>query len=138
MFKRTKIVATLGPATDRPGVIDALIRAGVNVARLNFSHGSAADHRRRVDAVRAACRRTGESGCNGCSLADNLITADGSRVEVDYAHQNSVGDVDAGDAKVAGITGGDNSPEPCVLRKRCRRVEGRGAAAAGGDIRPDS
>jgi pyruvate kinase len=61
MFKRTKIVATLGPATDRPGVIDALIRAGVNVARLNFSHGSAADHRRRVDAVRAACRRTGES-----------------------------------------------------------------------------
>jgi len=61
MLKRTKIVATLGPATDKPGIIDDLIRAGVNMVRLNFSHGSVADHRRRVAAVRAASRRTGES-----------------------------------------------------------------------------
>ena len=61
MLKRTKIVATLGPATDKPGIIDELIRAGVNTVRLNFSHGSAADHRLRVETVRSACRRTGES-----------------------------------------------------------------------------
>ncbi|GGK84585.1 pyruvate kinase [Amphritea balenae] len=52
MQKRTKIVATLGPSTDKPGVLEQLIRCGVNVVRLNFSHGSAADHRRRADEVR--------------------------------------------------------------------------------------
>ena len=52
MFKRTKIVATLGPSTDKPGVLEQLIRSGVNVVRLNFSHGSADDHRRRASEVR--------------------------------------------------------------------------------------
>ncbi|RTE64445.1 pyruvate kinase [Amphritea opalescens] len=52
MLKRTKIVATLGPATDKPGILDQMIRAGVNVVRLNFSHGSADDHRRRAREVR--------------------------------------------------------------------------------------
>ncbi len=61
MLKRTKIVATLGPSTDVPGRLDDLIRAGVNTVRLNFSHGSADDHRNRVEAVREACLRTGES-----------------------------------------------------------------------------
>lgn len=56
-IRRTKIVATLGPASDRPGVLDAMIKAGVDVVRLNFSHGSADDHRKRVDAVRAAAER---------------------------------------------------------------------------------
>ncbi|MGM1053077.1 MAG: pyruvate kinase, partial [Pseudomonadota bacterium] len=40
-IRRTKIVATLGPASDREGVLDAMIAAGVDVVRLNFSHGSA-------------------------------------------------------------------------------------------------
>ena len=39
-LRRTKILATLGPATDAPGVLDELIRAGVNVVRMNFSHGT--------------------------------------------------------------------------------------------------
>ncbi len=52
MLKRTKIVATLGPSTDKPGVLEQLIRCGVNVVRLNFSHGSADDHRRRAREVR--------------------------------------------------------------------------------------
>lgn len=52
MLKRTKIVATLGPSTDKPGVLEQIIRAGVNVVRLNFSHGSADDHRRRAGEVR--------------------------------------------------------------------------------------
>ena len=42
-LRRTKILATLGPATDAPGVLDDLVRAGVNVVRLNFSHGTPAD-----------------------------------------------------------------------------------------------
>jgi len=52
MPRRTKIVATLGPATDNPKVLEAIIRAGVDVARLNFSHGAAADHVRRAQQVR--------------------------------------------------------------------------------------
>jgi pyruvate kinase len=57
--RQTKIVATLGPATDRPGVLDAMIRAGVDVVRLNFSHGSAADHAARAAAVRRAAQAAG-------------------------------------------------------------------------------
>ncbi|MFQ5935533.1 MAG: pyruvate kinase, partial [Acidiferrobacterales bacterium] len=52
MLRRTKIIATLGPATDDPTVLDRLIEAGVDVVRLNFSHGSTELHRRRAKAVR--------------------------------------------------------------------------------------
>jgi pyruvate kinase len=52
-LRRTKILATLGPATDAPGVLEALLRAGVDVVRLNFSHGTADDHARRASEVRA-------------------------------------------------------------------------------------
>ena len=55
----TRILATLGPATDAPGVLDALVRAGVNAVRLNFSHGVPADHVRRAQEVREAARRAG-------------------------------------------------------------------------------
>jgi len=58
-IRRTKILATLGPATDAPEVLDGLVRAGVNVVRLNFSHGSAEQHAARVAAVRAAAERQG-------------------------------------------------------------------------------
>ncbi|MFM8736243.1 MAG: pyruvate kinase, partial [Betaproteobacteria bacterium] len=44
MLRQTKIVATLGPASSTPAVLDKLIAAGVDVVRLNFSHGSAQDH----------------------------------------------------------------------------------------------
>jgi len=53
---RTKIVATLGPSTDTLDTLRALIRAGMNVARLNFSHGTRAEHARRLDLVREAAR----------------------------------------------------------------------------------
>ncbi|GAC1654531.1 MAG: pyruvate kinase [Herpetosiphon sp.] len=52
--RRTKIVATLGPASDDREVIDRLIAAGVDVVRLNFSHGSYADHGRRIAMLRTA------------------------------------------------------------------------------------
>ena len=58
-LRRTKILATLGPATDAPGVLDELIRAGVNVVRLNFSHGTPEHHGARVAAVRAAALNAG-------------------------------------------------------------------------------
>ncbi len=56
MFRRTKIVATLGPATDDPKVLDKVIEAGVDVVRINFSHGSVEEHIRRVDMVRDRAR----------------------------------------------------------------------------------
>jgi pyruvate kinase len=57
--RRTKIVATLGPATDEPGILDALFDAGLDCARLNCSHGTAADVRRRAHEVREAAVRAG-------------------------------------------------------------------------------
>ncbi|MCK0743815.1 pyruvate kinase [Chromohalobacter nigrandesensis] len=60
-IRRTKIVATLGPASDREEVLEDMISAGVDVVRLNFSHGSADDHRRRLKAVRDAASRVGRT-----------------------------------------------------------------------------
>lgn len=57
MLRRTKIIATLGPATDRDGELDRMVEAGLDVARINFSHGTIEDHRARVDAIRAAADR---------------------------------------------------------------------------------
>ena len=57
--RRTKILATLGPATDPPGVLDALLSAGVDVVRLNFSHGDPSSQVARAQAVREAAQRVG-------------------------------------------------------------------------------
>lgn len=59
MPRRTKILATLGPATDRPEALDAVLAAGVDVVRINLSHGDLEDHRRRVEAVRSWAERQG-------------------------------------------------------------------------------
>ena len=55
----TRIVATLGPATDPPGMLEALLRAGVDVVRLNFSHGEPEAQVARAEAVRAAAVAVG-------------------------------------------------------------------------------
>ncbi len=55
----TKIVATLGPATDGPGLLTQLLDAGADVFRLNASHGSSDEHAARIDAVRTAARDRG-------------------------------------------------------------------------------
>lgn len=60
-LRRTKIVATLGPASDRPGVLEDMLKAGVDVVRLNFSHGAADDHRRRLKEVREIAQRLNRS-----------------------------------------------------------------------------
>jgi pyruvate kinase len=53
LLRRTKIIATLGPATDIPENLEKIIMEGVNVVRLNLSHGTHEEHRRRIEAVRA-------------------------------------------------------------------------------------
>src|ERR1700674_4096286 len=58
MLRRTKIVATLGPATDAPGVLERILQEGVNVVRINFSHGADMVHTR-VNAVRQCAEKLG-------------------------------------------------------------------------------
>ncbi len=59
MQRRTKIVATLGPSTDDPKVLDDMIQAGVDVVRVNFSHGTHEEHMRRAEQVRNRARAHG-------------------------------------------------------------------------------
>ncbi|MGB5336119.1 MAG: pyruvate kinase [Woeseiaceae bacterium] len=59
MRRRTKIVATLGPASDNAEILGRMIKAGMTVARLNFSHGDADEHRRRAAALREAALAAG-------------------------------------------------------------------------------
>lgn len=60
MLRRTKILATLGPATDTPEKIEAIIKAGTNVVRMNFSHGTAEDHINRANIVRDCAKKLGK------------------------------------------------------------------------------
>ena len=57
--RRTKILATLGPSTDDPAVLKRILAAGVDVVRLNYSPGKAADHAHRAAAVTTAGTKTG-------------------------------------------------------------------------------
>jgi pyruvate kinase len=61
MLRRTKIVATLGPASNDQKVLEKMIRAGVDLVRMNFSHGSAQDHMKRAETVHAAARACGRT-----------------------------------------------------------------------------
>ncbi|MBA2352885.1 MAG: pyruvate kinase [Burkholderiales bacterium] len=56
MLRRTKIVATIGPASSSPKVLERMIKAGVNVVRMNFSHGAADEHLKRVELARQIAR----------------------------------------------------------------------------------
>jgi pyruvate kinase len=58
-MRKAKIVCTIGPASSSPGVLEQLIEAGMNVARLNFSHGTHESHARAIQAIRQAAQRTG-------------------------------------------------------------------------------
>ena len=79
MHRRTKIVATLGPATDDVGVLTDMVRAGLDVARLNASHGTVEDRRRRLALVREAANRANK--CVGVllDLAGPKIRIEGFR-----------------------------------------------------------
>lgn len=59
IFRRTKIIATLGPACEAPEILEKILRAGADVVRLNFSHGTAEEHRARADLVRTIAAKLG-------------------------------------------------------------------------------
>jgi pyruvate kinase len=61
MLRRTKIVATLGPASSDKKTLARMVDAGLDVVRINFSHGSPAEHRKRVELVRFLARRAGRA-----------------------------------------------------------------------------
>jgi pyruvate kinase len=120
--RRTKIVATLGPATDDAGVISGMVAAGLDVARINFSHGTRDSQRKRAELLRAAAKAANrnvgiladlagpkiriESFTGGSvqlaeaapfALDTALDATAGSATEVGCAYQNLPGDVRAGD-----------------------------------------
>ena len=68
MNRKTKIVATMGPATDQPGVLERLIAAGVDVFRINFSHGKTAEHAERIVQAREIAGRLGRDVGILCDL----------------------------------------------------------------------
>jgi len=59
MIRKTKIICTIGPASRNYSMIEALVQNGMNVARLNFSHGINDDHRKTIENIRKACKKTG-------------------------------------------------------------------------------
>ena len=61
MSRHTKIVATLGPASSSQETLERLVRAGIDVVRMNFSHGTAEDHKARADGIRAAAAKLGRT-----------------------------------------------------------------------------
>jgi pyruvate kinase len=68
MLRSTKIVATLGPASSDPTTLERMVRAGVDVVRLNFSHGSAQDHLARAALVKDISRKVGRTVAIMCDL----------------------------------------------------------------------
>ncbi len=110
MLRRTKIVATLGPATESVAVIDKLIAAGVDVVRLNFSHGKAEDHIGRAAMVRERARLAGRD-------VGVLVDLQGPKIRTERFREGAVelidGEIfvldadlatDAGDVTSVGIT----------------------------------
>ena len=57
-MRKTKIICTLGPATDREGVLEAMVQEGLNVARMNFSHGTYEEHAKRIEAVKTLAKKS--------------------------------------------------------------------------------
>jgi pyruvate kinase len=120
--RRTKIVATLGPATDDPRIVAEMVQAGLDVARINFSHGTRDSQRKRVEMVRAAAKqadryvglladlagpkiriesfREGKVNlAEGAQFAlDTALDPDaGSQTEIGVAYKNLPADVRSGD-----------------------------------------
>src|SRR5689334_15992009 len=83
MRRRAKIVATLGPATDDPEVLRQMMSAGLDVVRLNASHGTVEDRRRRLTQVREAAQRADR--CVGV-----LLDLAGPKIRIECFREGSV------------------------------------------------
>ena len=109
-LRRTKIVATLGPATDREGELERIVEAGVDVVRINMSHGLAQEHVARAQAVRdMAAKHDRQVGVlvdlQGPKIRiarfadDNIVLEQGDK----FAFDNNVG-VNDGNQREVGLT----------------------------------
>lgn len=110
MLRRTKIIATLGPSTDDPKVLDKVIKAGVDVVRLNFSHQTADVHKKRLEKLRECAATHGRTigviaDLQGPKIRiesfrdDKIELSEGDTFTLDAAYPS-----DAGDQKSVGIT----------------------------------
>jgi len=145
---RTKIVCTLGPACDAPGVLRDMVRAGMDVARINFSHGDHASHARRIADARRVAQEEGRTVAILCDLQgpklrvgeiaggavelppDSTVTlttraAPGDPREVHLPHPDLVADVQPGQRLLLD----DGALELCVESKTdmdlvCRVIVG--------------
>ncbi|ADU50504.1 pyruvate kinase [Thermaerobacter marianensis DSM 12885] len=140
-FRRTKIVCTLGPSTDDPAVLRRLLQAGMDVARINLSHGTAADHRRRVETLRAVAQEMGRHDVGilfdtrgpevrvGALPGGALDLAAGQRVALVAAGHGEAG---------AAPDGGPGGPAPAGSSASAGPVAAPGAAPAGCPVIPVS
>ncbi|MCV6638819.1 pyruvate kinase [Candidatus Albibeggiatoa sp. nov. NOAA] len=105
MFKRTKIVATLGPATDEVAMLDKMIEAGIDVVRLNFSHGEPEQHRKRAELVRERAKKAGR-------IVGIMADLQGPKIRIDRFEKGKVtleeGDKFTLDATLAANAGTQN------------------------------
>jgi pyruvate kinase len=110
MLRRTKIVATLGPATDDPKVLDEVLCAGVDVVRINLSHGSHAEHMQRAEWVRNRARASGRqvgllADLQGPKIRIGKFRNGAINLEVgDLFTLDAALPLDAGDQERVGIT----------------------------------
>jgi len=110
MLRRTKIVATLGPATDDLEVLDEIIAAGVDVVRVNLSHGTHEEHARRAEWVRNRARASGRqvgllADLQGPKIRIGRFTDGGVELEVgDRFVLDTAWPQDAGDQEQVGVT----------------------------------
>jgi len=86
MSERTKVVATLGPASSTPGVLGGMVEAGLDVVRLNFSHGEKADHLARFELVRSVATERNRNlailvDLQGPKIRVGLVDDDGVRLD---------------------------------------------------------
>jgi pyruvate kinase len=85
-IERTKVVATLGPASSSPEILGGMVEAGLDVVRLNFSHGERADHAARVELVRAVAKERDHNlavlvDLQGPKIRVGVVDDDGVRVD---------------------------------------------------------
>ena len=97
IFRKTKIICTLGPAVDSDDIVRSLMLSGMNVCRLNFSHGSYEEHQQRIDRVKRLREELnlpvallldtkGPEIRTGCFENGKLHLEEGDKVEIGRAH----------------------------------------------------